>query len=454
MARKASAKPHAATIKRAPRPKKEAKVFEDQDERRGGLHDVRLHLSANLKLPTDVAVRKISWIGKSGSGKSHGVGLMLEQMRKCGIRFIVLDPVGTHTGIAQLDGVVFHEVQRGMHVGRFVQHVLQNDLNIVVNMRALSFDQQRVFIALFLENLYRHNKDYGPRHLVVEEVQQFAPQGGKAESKEMLQVLSTMGRMEGIGLSVVTQRPAIVDKTVIANTDLFMFFQLMLPQDLGAVEEVLTARTNLPPEEEAKIDGMISSMPTLHKGEAIAYSPEWLMLAEKRKVDAKRVTPHTGQTPDNYVRPMGDEPGLGGPVFQDGDPTGGSKPSGELAGPGAPIAAPQLAGPGGSPPATPLDSPPLAPRPPEDKNSLSPSPPRISPDPAGPSAAPVLDAEATVEGPLVRLVPPQPAKPPVRPWKVAVLVGAGLLAFPAVFIALRAIERGFRSSPAPAGAPA
>ncbi|HWH08111.1 MAG TPA: DUF87 domain-containing protein [Candidatus Thermoplasmatota archaeon] len=364
-----------------------------------------LRLGDDIQLPADVAVRKLAWIGKSGSGKSYGVGLLLEQMRRNGIRFIVIDPVGTHTGVAQLEGVVFHEVQRGMHVGRFVRHILENDLNIVVNLRALSFDEQRLFIALFLENLYRWNKDFGPRHVVVEEVQQFAPQGGKAESKEMLEVISTMGRMEGIGFSVVTQRPAIVSKTVIANTDAFFFFQLMLPQDLGAVEEVLTARTSLPPEEEKKIQEIIGSMPSLGKGEVILYSPEWLQTAERKRVNGRRVTPHTGGTPDNYVRPMGDEPGLGdNPAFQDGAP-GSATPATPAAGGEA----------GAADPAT----------------FRGAHPPSVS-APPGAGSSPLPRAEVPSS------LPPLP--PPVRrvsAYKVAALLGVGALAFPVVLLPLQ-----------------
>lgn len=285
-------------------------TFADEDPKQRALGNLRLRLGDKIQIPVDVAVRKLAWIGKSGSGKSWGVGLLLEQMRLNGVRFLVIDPVGTHTGLAQMEGVHYHEVQKGMHVGKFVLYVLENDLNVIINLRSLTFEEQRIFLSLFAGYLYRFNKEYGPRHLVIEEVQQFAPQQGKSESKEILQVLSTMGRMEGIGLSVVTQRPAIVDKTVIANTDAFVFYQLMLPQDLGAVTEVLTARTSMPKEEEQKIEAIIASMPSLGKGEIILYSPEWLQVAERAQVNAKRITPHTGATPDDYVRPLGDEPQL------------------------------------------------------------------------------------------------------------------------------------------------
>lgn len=380
------------------RPKKPL-TFADEDPKQRALGSVKVRMGSRLSFPVDIAVRKLAYIGKSGSGKSYAVGLMLEQMRKAGIRFIVLDPVGTHTGIATMQGVVFHEVQRGMHVGKFVRYILENDLNIIVNLRALTFEEQRVFIRLFTESLYRWNKEFGPRHLVVEEVQMFAPQGGKSEAKEMLQVLSTMGRMEGIGLSVITQRPAIVDKTVIANTDAFVFFQLMLPQDLGAVTDVLTAKTNLAPEEQARIDDIIASMPSLKKGHAIVYSPEWLQRAEEVVVDGKRVTKHTGQTPENYIRPMGDEPGMGGATFADGQPGMDPLP------PGAPL--PDHA----------------------DRSNL----------PAW-SEADILRRNAGMADAAPTLAAPAPLF--TRP-QAALLTLAGLAAFPLLFMPLRAAERLF-----------
>lgn len=366
---------------------KKEQSFEDEDPKKRALERRTLRLGDKLQIPVDVAVRKLAWIGKSGSGKSWGVGLMLEQMRLNGVRFIVIDPVGTHTGIAQMEGVMFHAVQRGMNVGKFCHYILENDLNVVINLRGLTFEDQRLFLRLFAEELYRSNKEYGPRHLVVEEVHQFAPQGAKSEAKEMMQVLSTMGRMEGIGLSVVTQRPAIVDKTVIANTDCFVFYQLMLPQDLGAVTEVLTAKTNMPKEEEAKIDAIIAAMPSLGKGEVTVYSPEWLQMAERCKLNGKRFTPHSGTTPDNYVRPIGDEPGLAETApFVEGDPE--------------PIATSPV---------------------PHDEQSAS---------PLGPP--PTIPLREGTEVPAL-------ATPTLRRWHVAAAAAGGLCLFPALYLPLRAL---------------
>jgi hypothetical protein len=280
-------------------------------------------------------------------------------------------------------------------VGRFVEHILYHDLNVIVNLRGLTFEEQRHFVRLFAEYLYRWNKEFGPRHLVIEEVQQFAPQQAKSEAKEILQVLSTMGRMEGIGLSVVTQRPAIVDKTVIANTDAFVFYQLMLPPDLGAVTEVLTAKTNMPKEEEAKINALVANMPSLTKGEVILYSPEWLQVAERARMDGKRFTPHTGATPDDYVRLLGDEDAL---LAQASRPAGLGAPS-----PG-PVAA--------FPPPSVVPPPPLA-------RSVAPS---DLPRAAIPNEAMLGHPRAIAAG---------------GAWKPALVAAAGFLALPAILIPLQ-----------------
>lgn len=390
---------------RTPAKAKKEPTFADEDPRHRVLSRLRLRLGDSILLPVDVAVRKLAWIGKSGSGKSWGVGLMLEQMRLNGIRFLVIDPVGTHTGVAQMEGVHYHEVQKGMSVGRFVLHVLENDLNVIINLRSLTFEEQRVFLRLFAEYLYRWNKEYGPRHLVIEEVQQFAPQQGKSEAKEILQVLSTMGRMEGIGLSVVTQRPAIVDKTVIANTDAFVFYQLMLPQDLGAVTEVLTAKTNMPKEEEQKIEAIIASMPSLGKGEITLYSPEWLQVAARAKVNGKRLTPHTGATPDDYVRPLGDEPQLAA--------------AGAVRADLAPATATTSALPERSPSQVPNET--------------------VPPAQAGAAPAPLPRASI----PLELLTPP----PRVVPrWKVATAAAAGIALFPIFYVPLHVALRRLSSA--------
>lgn len=73
---------------------------------------------------------------------------------------------------------------------------------------------------------------------VVDEAQNYAPQGeGKSvPSKRAMRVIASEGRKFGVGLMIATQRPAYVDKDVLAQCNSQAIFRLINNLDIGQVE--------------------------------------------------------------------------------------------------------------------------------------------------------------------------------------------------------------------------
>lgn len=105
---------------------------------------------------------------------------------------------------------------------------------------------------------------------VVDEAQNYAPQGeGKSvPSKRAMRVIASEGRKFGVGLMIATQRPAYVDKDVLAQCNSQAIFRLINNLDIGQVENTVEGISKVDLEQlpnfvagEALFTGVAMSMP-------------------------------------------------------------------------------------------------------------------------------------------------------------------------------------------------
>ncbi|MCS6873440.1 MAG: DUF87 domain-containing protein [Pyrinomonadaceae bacterium] len=121
---------------------------------------------------------------------------------------------------------------------------------VIVDMSRVTNSDTRTNLAgLLLQEILRQNRqDPSKKKLVViEEAQNFAPErsyGDTSASKEnlsltTLQRLATEGRKFGIGLVVVTQRPAQVSKSVLSQMNTQVVFRTISKQNLDVLESYM-----------------------------------------------------------------------------------------------------------------------------------------------------------------------------------------------------------------------
>src|SRR5437588_3369168 len=96
--------------------------------------------------------------------------------------------------------------------------------------------QVRLMTA-FAESLYRLNRR--PLHLMVDEADAFAPQRPMKGEERLLgsfEDIVRRGRARGLGVTLITQRAAIINKNVLTQTEVLVCLRVMAPQDREAVE--------------------------------------------------------------------------------------------------------------------------------------------------------------------------------------------------------------------------
>jgi hypothetical protein len=120
----------------------------------------------------------------------------------------------------------------------------------IINLRGTPPDIQELIvnrIATALFNLRKMNK-IPPLMLVIEEAHNFCPQEGRTASSKILRTLASEGRKFGLGLCIITQRPAKVDKNILSQCNTQIIMKVTNPLDLkviaSSVEGLTTGMTD------------------------------------------------------------------------------------------------------------------------------------------------------------------------------------------------------------------
>ena len=119
-----------------------------------------------------------------------------------------------------------------------------------INMKGVPPDVQDVVVARLTKELFDDRKagKVQPFLMVIEEAHNYCPERGfgTAVSSSILRTVASEGRKFGMGLCIVSQRPAKVDKNIISQCNTNIILKVTNPNDLKAITasvEGLTSQT-------------------------------------------------------------------------------------------------------------------------------------------------------------------------------------------------------------------
>jgi len=220
-------------------------------------------------------------LAKKRVGKTYLAMVIAEEMMRLSLPFIVLDPTGVWWGLnATADGQAAPKailVLGGLH-GAFPLDYRDGDraaelavemwpLPVVLDVSEMIPEEQHEFAADFGAKLYAINKH--AVHLIVDEADEFAPQTTDSNYKHQRRCLGVFDRcvrrggVKGIGVTVITQRPAVIHKNILSQVDGIFVLQMAAPHDLEAVDAWMK-----PTVSGSDRNSCLSNLPRLAKGEA------------------------------------------------------------------------------------------------------------------------------------------------------------------------------------------
>ncbi|MEW6212849.1 MAG: DUF87 domain-containing protein [Acidobacteriota bacterium] len=270
----------------------------------------KLRISSNFSLPIDAVTQTFAVLAKRGVGKSYLAAVIAEEMLKANIHIVIVDPVGVFWGLrASADGrgpglpiIILggehSDVPLEETAGTLIADLTVDErISSVLDLSLFRKSQQTRFMTDFCERLYHRNRE--PLHLILDEGDSFAPQRPMPGEQRLLGAVEDLvrrGRARGIGMTLTTQRAAVINKNVLTQTETLIALRTIAPQDRNAIDEWIKVHGT--PEQR---DTLMTSLASLPIGTAWIWSPGWLDVFQKIQVRARETfdssaTPKAGRS--------------------------------------------------------------------------------------------------------------------------------------------------------------
>jgi hypothetical protein len=134
-----------------------------------------------------------------------------------------------------------------------ISELFQKGKAAVIDFKGVAPELQSMIVASLCSGLFEARKlnQIPPGMLVVEEAHNYAPEKGfsKTTSTDILRTIASEGRKFGLGMMVVSQRPARVDKNVLSQCGTQVIMKVTNPNDLKAISKGLEGVTSYVEEE-------------------------------------------------------------------------------------------------------------------------------------------------------------------------------------------------------------
>lgn len=275
-------------------------------------------------IPAEALDDRLGIVGTSGAGKTYTAMGAVERLLASGARCVIVDPLDVWWGLRLSSD--------GDRASKFKLPILggsHGDLPLTENSGALigetvagmadscivslggfsSGAAERRFMLAFLSALYRRSSG-ALFHLVLDEADLWAPQqvfdkeGGTMQLKGIVENIVRRGRVKGFVPWLITQRPAVIDKSIMSMMVGLIAMKAMSPQDREAILAWLKGQ--MAPEQRAELD---TAMPQLNVGEGIVWLPGHGVLQRaqfpaKATFDSSRAPRRGEAAPDRELKPL------------------------------------------------------------------------------------------------------------------------------------------------------
>jgi DNA helicase HerA-like ATPase len=123
--------------------------------------------------------------------------------------------------------------------GTPVSDLIEKGKTTIINLKGSPPEVQAIIVNRIASALFelRKRNRIPPLLLVVEESHNFAPQFEEVASSKIMRTIASEGRKFGLGLVVVSQRAAKVDKNVLSQCNTQFILRITNPNDLAAIEK-------------------------------------------------------------------------------------------------------------------------------------------------------------------------------------------------------------------------
>lgn len=281
-----------------------------------------LHLGPNLKLPaSETQTQTLVVYGGKGMGKTNLAAVLAEELAAAGLRFSWLDPVGVAWGLkhssdgrgAGVEVLILGGIHGDLPIlptaGAVVaDFVVDESVSVIVDIsrradgRMWGAGEKIRFVRDYCVRVFeRQGETLRPIMQMIDEAGRFVPQQMPkgsvdiAECVGAIEQLVELGRNVGVGVTLITQRSARMNKSVSELAEMMVAFRTVGPRSIDAIVDWFGEHVP-----KAQWAPLVESLRALDRGTALIVSPGWLKLEGEFEVRARRTfdssaTPEAGK---------------------------------------------------------------------------------------------------------------------------------------------------------------
>lgn len=257
-------------------------------------------------LPLELVTTSLAILAKKRVGKSYTAAVFAEELMKAGQPVCIIDITGAHWGLkSSANGkdegypvVIFGgrhaDVPLEDNAGAVVARALvEQRFSAILDFSIMTKAAMQRFLIAFLGEFYRLNQD--PIHLICDEADRYCPQQPNGDEMKLVQVMDDIvsrGGIKGIGVSIISQRSAKVNKNIVTQCELLVAMRIVHPLDAKTIMEWVEMHAT-----KAEAAEMLKSLPTLPVGTAWFWWPRDDGSIFERVAVRPRETFDSGRTP-------------------------------------------------------------------------------------------------------------------------------------------------------------
>jgi len=235
--------------------------------------------------------RSVAVLGISGSGKTNTAAVLIEELLAQGLPMTIVDIEGEYYGLKEqydllIAGRSEHaELEIGPdNAAQLAEISVRRGISVILDLSDYTEDEQYAFLVAYFQSLWDvAGKERKPYQIILEEAHEWVPQGTRTPLKQLLSRIALRGRKRGLGIILMSQRSAKVEKDVLTQVPLLFLHKVVHPVDLKVYKDLI-------PRPGPQVEAMVDALQT---GEAVIKFNQNITAAHIRL----RHTFHAGATP-------------------------------------------------------------------------------------------------------------------------------------------------------------
>lgn len=235
----------------------------------------------------------VAVLGIRDSGKSNSAARLIEQQLAQRIPMTIVDVLGEYWGLKEKFNIFV--VGRSAHTDIDIETAtqaaavavwsIQERVSIILDVSDHDDETRLRLLKAYFEAVWKTAGTLRkPYHIVLEEAHNWIPQSGVTPVKPIFTRIAAEGRSRGLGIIMISQRSARLEKNVLTQANVLMLHQVRHGTDLDVYQQLI-------PSNNRKF--VKDVVPKLQTGQAVFVSKEGFEVVRV----LKRETYHAGFTP-------------------------------------------------------------------------------------------------------------------------------------------------------------